>query len=95
LPDKAIDLIDEAASKIRIEAQSAPPQVKSLEDKLKQLTNEEEAASQRGDYEQAAKLKAEKLRLENEYKEAKADWLKQSKIDEVVDEEDIAQLVAK
>jgi ATP-dependent Clp protease ATP-binding subunit ClpC len=95
LPDKAIDLIDEAASKLRIEAQSAPQQVKSLEEKGKQLANEEEAASQRGDYEQAAKIKAEKLRLENEYKQAKAEWLKQAKIDEVVDEEDIAQLVSK
>jgi ATP-dependent Clp protease ATP-binding subunit ClpC len=95
LPDKAIDLIDEAASKLRIEAQSAPPQVKSLEEKLKQLANEEEAASQRADYEQAAKLKADKLKLEDDYKQAKAEWLKQAKIDEVVDEEDIAQLVAK
>ena len=95
LPDKAIDLIDEAASKLRIEAESSPSQVKSLEEKLKQLANEEDAASQRGEYEQAAKLKANKLKLENEYKEAKAGWLKQAKIDEVVDEEDIAQLVAK
>ena len=95
LPDKAIDLIDEAASKIRIDRESAPPQVKASEDKLKQLTNEEEAASQRGDYEQAVKIKAERLKLEEEYKTAKAEWLKQAKIDEVVDEEDIAQLVSK
>jgi ATP-dependent Clp protease ATP-binding subunit ClpC len=95
LPDKAIDLIDEAASKLRIDAESAPPQVKSSEERLKQLTNEQEATSQRGDYEQAARIKAERLRLENEYKKAKSDWLKQAKIDEVVDEEDIAQLVSK
>jgi ATP-dependent Clp protease ATP-binding subunit ClpC len=49
LPDKAIDLIDEAASKLRIDTESAPPEVKSLEQHLKQLTNEEEAASQRQD----------------------------------------------
>jgi len=67
LPDKAIDLIDEAASKLRIDTESAPPEVKSLEQRLKQLTNEEEAASQRGDYEQAAQLKSERLRLEEEY----------------------------
>ena len=95
LPDKAIDLIDEAASKLRIDAESAPPQVKTLEEKLKQLGNEEDAASQRGDYEQAARLKANKLKSENEYKQAKAEWVKKAKIDEVVDEEDIAQLVAK
>jgi len=95
LPDKAIDLIDEAASKIRIDRESAPPQVKASEEKLKQMTNEEEAASQRGDYEQAVKIKAERLKLEEEHKTAKAEWLKQAKIDEVVDEEDIAQLVSK
>ncbi|MCJ7425639.1 MAG: AAA family ATPase [Dehalococcoidales bacterium] len=95
LPDKAIDLIDEAASKLRIDTESAPPEVKSLEQKLKQLTNEEEAASQRQDFERSAQLKSERLRLEDEYNQAKAKWLKEKKIDEVVDEEDIAQLVSK
>jgi ATP-dependent Clp protease ATP-binding subunit ClpC len=95
LPDKAIDLIDEAASKLRIDTESAPPEVKSLEQKLKQLTNEGEAASQRQDFEKSAELKAERLRLEEEYNQAKAKWLKEEKIDEVVNEEDIAQLVSK
>ena len=95
LPDKAIDLIDEAASKLRIDTESAPPEVKSLEQRLKQLTNEEEAASQRQDYERAAQLKSERLRLEEEYNQAKGSWLKQEKIDGVVDEEDIAQLISK
>jgi ATP-dependent Clp protease ATP-binding subunit ClpC len=95
LPDKAIDLIDEAASKIRIDTESAPPQVKSLEQKVKQLVNEEEAASQRQDYERTAQLKAERLRLEKEYNQAKSQWLKEEKLDEVVDEEDIAQLISK
>ena len=95
LPDKAIDLIDEAASKLRIDTQSAPPEVKSLEQQIKKLTNEEEAVSQRQDYEHAAQLKAERLRLEEEYNQAKSSWLKQEKIDEVVDEEDIAQLISK
>lgn len=94
LPDKAIDLIDEAASKLHIDTESAPPEVKSLEQRLKQLTNEEEATSQRQDYEQAAKLKSERLRLENEYNQAKSNWLGQEKIDSVVDEEDIAQLIS-
>jgi ATP-dependent Clp protease ATP-binding subunit ClpC len=95
LPDKAIDLIDEAASKLRIDTESAPPEVKSLEQSLKHLTNEEEAASQRQDYEQATRLKAERLRLEAEYNQAKQDWLQKEKIDGVVDEEDIAQLISK
>ena len=95
LPDKAIDLIDEAASKLRIDTESAPPEVKSLEQRLNQLTNEEEAASQRQEYEQAAQLKSERMRLEEEYNRAKSEWLKQEKIDETVDGEDIARLISK
>ena len=95
LPDKAIDLIDEAASKLRIDAESAPPNVKNLGEKVKQMTDEENSASQRGDYEQAAKIKTERLRQEDDLKKAKSEWVKQSKIDEVVNEEDIAQLVSK
>ncbi len=95
LPDKAIDLIDEAASKIRIDTESAPPDVKSLEQKLKQLIDEEEAASQRGDYEGAANLKTQRLSLEKEYEETRGKWLQEEKIDNVVDEETIAELVAK
>ncbi len=94
LPDKAIDLIDEAASKLRLETESAPPEVKSLENQLKHLINEEEAASQRQEYENAAQLKSERLRLEDEYNHAKSEWLRQQKIEEEVSEEDIAQLVA-
>ncbi len=95
LPDKAIDLIDEAASKLRIDTESAPPEVKSLKQRLDQLTNDEEAASQRQDYEHAAQLKSERLRLEDEYNQAKSSWLQREKIDGVVDEEDIAQLISK
>jgi ATP-dependent Clp protease ATP-binding subunit ClpC len=94
LPDKAIDLIDEAAAKLKLDTESAPPEVKSLETRLNQLTNEEEAASQRQDYERTAELKAERLRLQNEYDTAKNEWLKQHNIGEVVGEEDIAKLVA-
>ncbi|MDP6631874.1 MAG: AAA family ATPase, partial [Dehalococcoidales bacterium] len=94
LPDKAIDLIDEAASKLRIDTESAPPDVKSLEHRLKQLINEEEAASQRQEYERAAQLKTERLGMEEEYNQAKNDWLEQGKIDETVDEEVIAKLIA-
>ena len=61
LPDKAIDLIDEAASKLRMDTESAPAEVKELEKKVNHLKNEEEAASQRQSYEEAAKLRAEFL----------------------------------
>ncbi|MBI2847462.1 MAG: AAA family ATPase [Chloroflexi bacterium] len=95
LPDKAIDLIDEAASKLRIEVQSAPKEVKDMERKLQSLLNEEEAASERGDYEKAARLKVDRLALEEEYNKARSGWLQAKKMDEVVDEEDIAELIAK
>ena len=95
LPDKAIDLIDEAASKLRIDTESAPPEVKSLEQRVHQLTNEEEAASQRQDYEGAAQLKAERLRLEDEYNKAKNDWLQQEKISGEVTADAIAELISK
>jgi ATP-dependent Clp protease ATP-binding subunit ClpC len=95
LPDKAIDLIDEAASKLRIDLESAPPGVKKLEQEAKRLTNEEESASQRGDYQRAAELKAEMLRKDEEYKAAKNAWLSEKKIDRVVDESDIAERVSK
>jgi len=94
LPDKAIDLIDEAASKLRLDMESAPEEVKTLDRKMKHLIDEEEAASQRGDYQKAAELKAERLHLEQEYDKAKLQWQKEKKIDSVVDEEDIAGLVA-
>jgi len=94
LPDKAIDLIDEAASKLRIDMESAPEEVKTLDQKMKHLIDEEEAASQRGDYQKAAELKAERLHLEQEYNQAKLQWQQGKKIDSVVDEEDIAGLVA-
>ena len=94
LPDKAIDLIDEAASKLRIDTESTPPEIQALERRLKQLGNEEEAAAQRQDYEQSARLKAEKLHLEEECHQAKNAWLKQEKISETVGEENIARLVS-
>jgi len=94
LPDKAIDLIDEAASKLRMDTESAPAEVKELEKKVNHLKNEEEAASQRQSYEEAAKLRAEFLRAEDEYNKAKNKWLKKEKISGEVTEEQIAQLVS-
>ncbi len=95
LPDKAVDLIDEAASKIRIDAESTPQEINELERWQQQIANEENAASQRGDYEQAAQLKTDRFRVEEEYQEKRGEWLKEEKIDMVVDEDDIAELIAK
>ena len=95
LPDKAIDLIDEAASKLRIDAESPPQEVKSLEQRIQQLSNEEEAASQRGDHEQVATIKTQRLRLDKKLKKTRNKWLKDKKIKDVVGEEEIAELVSK
>lgn len=95
LPDKAIDLLDEAASKLRIDMESAPANVKQMEQKMQQFTEEEAAASQRSEYEKAAEIKAERIRLEDECKKAKDKWLQEKKLDSEVDEETIAELVAK
>jgi len=94
LPDKAIDLIDEAASKLRIDMEGAPPEVKDLDRQMKSLADQEKAASERQDYQKAAELKAERMRLQQQYDEAKQEWQKDRKLDSVVDEEDIAALVA-
>lgn len=93
LPDKAVDLIDEAASKVRIEADSLPSHLKEHDQRIQELVNEEEASSQRADYEKAAQLRTERLRLEQEYAEARDEWFKGRKIDMTIDEQDIAKLI--
>ena len=94
LPDKAVDLIDEAASKLRIDAESLPVNLKEVERQIQDLANEEDAAAQRSDYEKAAHLKTERLRLEQEYSRDRASWLLDKKIDMIVDEEDIGALIS-
>jgi ATP-dependent Clp protease ATP-binding subunit ClpC len=94
LPDKAIDLIDEAASKIRIDSESAPPEIKEMEKRLSELTNEEKAAEQREDYQAQAEIKSERLKLEPAFKEAKEAWLKKEKISGEVTAEHIAELIS-
>ena len=95
LPDKAIDLIDEAASKLRIDMESKPSDIKELDTKIKYLQDEEDSASQRGDYEKAAELRSQRLQLEPERNRKEAEWRKEKKIDSVVDEETIAELISK
>ena len=95
LPDKAVDLIDEAASKLRIDAESLPGNLKGMERRVRELNNEEEAAAQRSDYERAAELRTERLRLQGEYDQDRGSWLRDKKIDMIVDAEDIADLVSR
>ena len=94
LPDKAVDLIDESASKLRIDAQLLPPDLREQESRLRHLENEEEAASQRADYEKAADLRSERIRLQDEFDRNRSALLEEKDIDMVVDAEDIGRLVA-
>ncbi len=74
LPDKAIDLIDEAASRLRISAHTSPPDVKEVQEKLKSISKEKEEAISAQDFERAAKLRDSEQVLKKEYDEKKAAW---------------------
>lgn len=93
LPDKAVDLIDEASAKKRIENESLPSKLKDMQVELQKLDEDEESASARSDYERAANIKAEKLRLKEEYDDAKREWEKTHEISDTVTESDIAALI--
>ena len=95
LPDKAVDFIDEAASKLRIDSESLPPDLKETEDQIHRLADQEESASQRSEYERAAQLRTERLRLEEEFRQRKQELLGGRVLDMVVDEYDIAELLSK
>ena len=94
LPDKAVDFIDEACSKLRIDAQSLPKHIREMEDNLRRLSDQEEAAAQRSDYERAAELRTERIRLEREYQEEKLPFQSSRAEEMLVNEKDIAELVA-
>ena len=93
LPDKAIDLIDEAASKVRIDAQSAPPDVRDLELRLTRLKNEEEATHEREDYESSARIKSERIRTEEEYDRMHDAWRGSGKTEARVTAETVAEVI--
>lgn len=95
LPDKAIDLVDEAAAKLRVAIFSMPHELKVTKARLRELQKEEEAAWSARNYEVAAKSRSERLALETEFDEKRNAWQKEQGLDEVVDEEDIAQVVSK
>ena len=95
LPDKAIDLIDEASSKVRITMFSMPADLKKTAERITQLASEMEAAGERRDYENAARLKIEHDRLKSEYDAQYEAWRSEKNIDETVDEEDIAEVINK
>jgi len=94
LPDKAIDLIDEAASKLRVAIFSMPEELKAKRKRLTAIQDEETDAGNHQDWEQAAQLKAERLRLEVEFQEEWDGWRKDQNLDEIVEVKDIAEVVA-
>ena len=95
LPDKAIDLMDEAASRVRLNSYTAPPDVKAQEERLKTLDTEKKEAISHQDFETAAKLRDEERALKEEVAQARAQWeQRKSASQDVVTDEDIAQIVA-
>lgn len=94
LPDKAIDLIDEASAKLRIDIYAMPKELREQEQELSTLQEQEEEAGARRDYERAAILRSRYLALQADFGREKQAWLKSSNLDEVVDEEDVAFIVS-
>jgi len=95
LPDKAIDLIDEAASRVRLKTHTAPPNLKELEQRLDKLRGEKDAAVQGQEFEKAAALRDQEQRLKQELELKKNEWKTMQDDHEVkVTSEDIAHIVA-
>ncbi|BAK14608.1 ATP-dependent Clp protease ATP-binding subunit ClpC [Solibacillus kalamii] len=95
LPDKAIDLIDEAGSKVRLRSYTVPPNLKELEDKLEGIKSEKNAAVSGQEFEKAAALRDTEQKLKQELEQLKKEWKeKQGKEESTVYVDDIAQVVA-
>lgn len=95
LPDKAIDVIDEAASKVRISAYNMPPNLKELEKELEELKKEKDAAVQSQEFEKAAGLRDDEQKLRTELEQTMDKWREtQGKTDTVVTIDDVAQVIS-
>lgn len=95
LPDKAIDLVDEAASKVRLKALVAPPELKELEEKIEKTRLEKEAAIKNEEFEKAAELRDREQKLQDELNQRREQWRNdRSRKESVVTEEDIAEVVS-
>ncbi len=93
LPDKAIDLIDEASSKKRLSTQAPTPDIKAAEDKKKELAGELEAAIKAEEFEKAAKLRDSIKELESDIQKLRADRPGQNGTSLFIDSEDIADII--
>ena len=93
LPDKAIDLVDEAASRVRLVSYTAPPDLKTLEEKVERLKKEKEEAVLSQEFEKAAQVRDEEHKLRQELAELRNSWQsKRDVVKSVVTPEDIAQI---
>lgn len=93
LPDKAIDLIDEAGAKMHVAMHTRPVDLKKMKRDLDDLRKREEDAWTNRDYESGAQLKTDAIQLENEYKIRHTAWQEQAGFDGVVNDEHVAQVV--
>ncbi|MCR4432311.1 MAG: ATP-dependent Clp protease ATP-binding subunit [Tepidanaerobacteraceae bacterium] len=95
LPDKAIDLIDEAASRVRLKTLTTPPELKELEDELDAVRKEKDAAIKAQEFEKAARLRDKEQEIKAKVDSLKDKWHKEHKLDHTtVTEEDISQIVS-
>lgn len=95
LPDKAIDLVDEAASRVRLKVYTAPDDVKKLEARLEEIEKEKAAAVHAQEFEKAAALRDEEKKIKEELEAKKGEWQKEKGLEKsVVTAEDIAQIVS-
>jgi len=95
LPDKAIDLVDEAASRIKLQNTISPPDIKEVEIQLSKIRKEKESAVKLQEFEKAAPLRDEEKKLESELQKVKEKWEKGRRVNKIaVTEEDIAEIVS-
>ncbi|WP_457625119.1 ATP-dependent Clp protease ATP-binding subunit [Persephonella sp.] len=96
LPDKAIDLIDEAGAWVRIREMALPPKLRKIEERIKKIEEEKAVAAKEQDFEKAARLRDEELKLRAKFETLKAEWKEKKKVKKPkVKDEDIALVVAK
>ena len=95
MPDKAIDLIDEAASKVRIAKLILPPEIKKKEVEIEKLSSEKEESIRNQEFEKAANLRDKQLKVRDEFEKLKVKWKTETYTETfVVDEEDVAKVVS-
>ncbi len=95
LPDKAIDLIDEAASRVRLRKHTAPDSIKELEDRLSKLSMEKEEAISAQDFEKAASIRDDERKIKDDLQKSREEWDKKNNSStEIVTESDIAEIVS-